>query len=291
MSDTILVLGGAGFLGQHIIKELTDNNFSKVACADMAPANMKGALTFQVDILDYTALEEIVKHYDLIINCAGQITDPIHNSLLLNTKGMNNIVRAALKYNRKIVHISSVAVYGTSDFADENTPLNPETPYAALKAFSEYLITNSLPKEQYIILRLSNLFGKNQPKGIFGYLEKSYKTDKGLHFNNNGELRRYYLHVEDCSKFIVNLVRHQNISGIFNVRGPEKYSIQDLVHLFEKSANIHFTVHYEPSKPLENIQNLSDDKIKTIVGIHYQHSIENFIKKEFLTTQRPEKIK
>lgn len=286
MNNKILVLGGAGFLGQYITKELIKNNFNKVGCADISPIDIKGALTFQVDILNNNALDEVVKNYDIIINCTGQVTYPINGSLILNTKGIRNIVKSILKYNKKIVHMSSVSVFGTANFVDENTPLNPETPYAAIKAFSEFLITNYLPQKKFIILRLSNLFGKNQPKGIFSYLIKSYNTDKKLFFNNNGDLTRYYLHIGDCSRIISDLLQNRNISGMFNIRGQDKYSIKDLVHLFEKSANIHFNVNYELSKPLENIQNLSDKKIRSVLNINYQNSVEDFLKKEFQEIQR-----
>ena len=278
MSNKILVLGGAGFLGRSIIKELIDSDFCEVACADVVQGNIGQMSSYQLDIMNSRDLDEIIKDHDVVINCTGQITSPINKSLELNTRGITNIAESALKYGRRIIHISSVSVYGTTKCADETTLINPETPYAALKTFSEFIIESILPQEQFMILRLSNLFGENQKKGIVAYLISSFHTDKKLQFNNNGSLMRYYLHVDDCSRIIAQFIRLIDISGAYNVVGRYGYTVKEIVRLFEESVNVKFEAVYDTVEPLEHIDKISDDKLKTHFQPQYNCSIKDFFR-------------
>ena len=278
MSSKILVLGGAGFLGRSIIKALLDSRFFEVACADLTPINLGNVSSYKIDILNSKLVEEIIKGHDVVINCTGQLTSPINKSLALNTVGIKNITESILKYERKIIHISSVSVYGTRKYADETTLMNPETPYAVLKSFSEFIIESILPKEQFLILRLSNLFGNKQKKGIVAYLIRSFHGDRKLHFNNNGSLMRYYLHVDDCSRIVARFIQHKNLFGIYNIVGRYSYTIKDLVRLVEASFNIKFDTVYDLNLPLENITKISDDKLNTRFEPQYLCTIESFFK-------------
>ncbi len=286
MSNKILVLGGAGFLGRSIIKELIDSNFCEVACADVVPENIGQISSYHVDIMNSRDLDEIIKDHDVVINCTGQITSPINKSLQLNTRGIKNIAEPALKYGKRIIQLSSVSVYGTTKYADETTLMNPETPYAALKTFSEFIIESILPPEQFMILRLSNLFGENQKKGIVAYLLRSFHADRKLQFNNNGSLMRYYLHVDDCAKSIAQFIRLTDISGAYNVVGRYGYTVKEIVQLFEKAVNVRFDAVYDAAEPSENIEKISDEKLKTRFQPQYFCTIEDFFRKISLGRNR-----
>jgi len=286
MSNKILVLGGAGFLGRSIIKVLIDSDFCEVACADVFPGKIEQAPSYQVDIMNSRALDEIIKDHDVVINCTGQITSPINKSFDLNTGGIKNIAESVLKYDKRIIQLSSVSVYGTTKYVDETTLMNPETPYAALKAFSEFIIKSILPPEQFMILRLSNLFGENQKKGVVAYMIRSFHTDRKLWFNNNGSLMRYYLHVDDCSRIIARFIRLDYISGTYNVVGSYGYTIKELVRLFEESVNTKFDAVYDMAVPLENIKKISDEELKKLFQPQYFCTIEDFFRKISLEGER-----
>lgn len=266
-------------MGRSIIKGLMDSDFCEVACGNVVPESIEQVSSYQVDIMNSRALDKIIKDHDVVINCTGQITSPINKSLKLNTEGIKNIAESVLKYGRRIIHISSVSVYGTTKYADETTLMNPETPYAALKAFTEFIVESILPQEQFIILRLSNLFGEDQKKGIVAYLIRSFHADRKLRFNNDGSLMRYYLHVDDCSRIIARFIRLNDISGTYNVVGSYGYTIKELVRLFEESVNIKFDAVYDMAVPLENIKKISDEKLKTRFQPQYFCTIEDFFRK------------
>jgi nucleoside-diphosphate-sugar epimerase len=279
MSSKILVLGGAGFLGRSIIKELMDSCSFDIACADVLSVNIEHVSSYKIDIINSKEVDEIIKDHEIVINCTGQVTSPINKSLKLNTIGMKNIAESVLKYSRRIIHISSVSVYGTTKYADETTLMNPETPYAVLKAFTEFMIKSILPQEQFMILRLSNLFGNKQKKGIVAYLIRSFHRDRKLQFNNNGLLKRYYLHVDDCSRIITRFIKLNDISGTYNIIGQYGYTVKELVQLFEEYVNIKFDAVYDMAVPLENINKISDEKLKTRFQPRYLCTIENYFKK------------
>ena len=81
-------------------------------------------------------LQRDLSKFDIIINCTGQITKPFNICLTLNSDGIENLLESMNKKAR-LIHISTVAVYGSSKFCDEKSPLNPESNYATAKAFAE----------------------------------------------------------------------------------------------------------------------------------------------------------
>ncbi|MEA1893582.1 MAG: NAD(P)-dependent oxidoreductase [Campylobacterota bacterium] len=277
MNSKILILGSSGLLGQTLVEFFKQKNYS-IGILSRKPMKYieKNITAYAVNILDEKLLEPVIKEYDVIINCTGQITDPINQCLLLNTKGTTNIINAVKKSNKKLIHISSVSVYGTAEYVEEDSDLNPETPYGSMKSFSDYLIETNLTN--YTILRVSNLFGKNQEKGIINYLTKSYLLDeKNLYFNNDGSLKRYYINIEDFA-LIVNEVMEQKIVGIYNIVGKDQLTIKELVAKFENILNYKYSVNYANTSSIENIETIDTNKIDTLIHQNFKTSIESFIK-------------
>jgi len=275
----VLILGGAGFLGRHISRRFADNATYQVTIGDLVePTNENISYSF-IDIFDNSILDEIIRKNDIVINCTGQITSPISNCLKINTEGILNIINSVIRNKKKLFHISTVAVYGTCAVANEQSELNPESPYAVCKAFAEFQL-KKITAINPCILRLPNLYGEDQQKGLFSYLIKSYSTDKQLSFNNNGSLTRYYLHITDCSEYIFQAVE-KNISGVFNLPAPDKLSLQEIVKLIETKKSISFNTNFSQATPIENIQSLSFNKYTELVAFNPRHSIQMFINNSF----------
>jgi nucleoside-diphosphate-sugar epimerase len=277
MSKSVIVLGGSGFLGTEILRQLQKSKFSQVACGDLKPCDITGIDNIATNILDMDNLEQSCQPYDVIINCTGQVTQPMNLCLRLNSEGATNIARVS-RNGKKIIQISTVAVYGTTDFADEETMPNPETAYATCKCFAEYILKTNLPQDRLTIVRLSNLFGSDQPKGLFRYLQKSYQAgNHQLDFNNDGNLSRYYLHVEDAARTIVKLVEKSNLPGILNLAGEKSYSIKELIKIVESLTKTKLEVRYAPIPPVENIIKISNAKIKAIADAGYTHNVSDYL--------------
>lgn len=276
---SILLLGGNGFLGSRLSLKLREVGY-RVVVADLREDGFPTLEFIKLNILSGNNLASVLADYDVIINLTGQISTPINGCFRLNTLGISNILSALKRKGQYFVQISTVSVYGTHEFVDENTPLNPETPYAVCKAFAEFQIQKSLELENYSILRLSNLFGIGQAKGLFSYLRNSANGDRNLIFDNDGSLLRYYLNIEDCVEAITLALKFR-ISGIHNICGDKAYSLVEIIKLFKDLHKIDFSVIYSKTKPLENIQKISMDKFMQITGFVPMYTVEDYIKGVF----------
>jgi len=271
--NSILILGASGFLGRALIRRFNSQG-RKVGSLSRNADNLVN--NYSENILNYNQIDKIISEYDVVINCTGQITEPINQCLILNTTGIDNIINSVKVHKKKLIHISSVSVYGSLLYAKEDSQLNPESVYAGIKYFAEYLINSKL--NNYIILRVSNLYGEGQRKGLIYYLSSKYLSDKrSLKFNNNGELCRFYLDVDDLAKNIDTMINKNDLNGVFNLVGPCQYTIKDLVSKFENILNYKFNAQYQNSDPIENIYNIDNIKIGSAINLTYQNSIEKYI--------------
>ncbi|MBT5400403.1 NAD(P)-dependent oxidoreductase [bacterium] len=275
--SSVLILGASGFLGQALIRQFNSNG-CKVGAISRNADGLDNNLTdnYCENILNHNQIDKIISEYDVVINCTGQVTRPINQCLTLNTTGIHNIINSIKNHKKKLIHISSVSVYGSLLRATEDSQLNPESVYASIKCFSEYLINSKL--DNYIILRVSNLYGDSQKKGLIYYLSSRYlSNESALKFNNNGELRRFYLDVDDLAKNIDTMVSKNDLHGVFNLIGPCQYTIKELVSKFENILNYRFNVQYKNVKPIENIYNISNTKISSTINLVYRNSIDKYI--------------
>lgn len=272
--NKVLILGGSGLLGSSLASYFLKRKF-QVGILSRTISNYKNnnVKSYQVDILEYKDLEQIFREYDVVINCIGQITKPSGLCLQLNTKGIDKIIKAVRLSGIHLIHISTVSVYGTSKIANEENELNPESIYGAIKCFAEFQIKQNL--ENYVILRVSNLFGITQTKGILAYILRTYKNrEKDLYFDNKGTLKRHYLHVDDLS-IIIGRVLDNHLIGVYNVVGDDFFNIKELINIVENTLNYSFSVHYEDNEPIENIESIQTKKI--LQGFKYK-SIVTYLK-------------
>lgn len=284
MNDSIIVLGGSGFLGKALIESLVKHGFKDIASASQHPKKTNNKVkNIVVNILDRSQLRKATLPYKIIVNCTGQISNPIKNCFILNSKGITNLSWIAKLTKKKIYQISTVGLYGTAKKVNENSSINPETPYSVCKSFAEYILKKELPASQLTIIRLSNVYGIGS-KGIFGYLYRSFYSDKRMIINNNGNLLRYFIDVNDAADNIANLIMKKNNSGIYNLIGNEKYTIKQLIKKIENSTKIKYKTFYETNnKPYENIDYISDIKIKKLFKPILPHTVKEFIIKHFMS--------
>lgn len=280
MNNTnVLVLGGAGFLGKRIIHFLKKENIN-VFYGDLSPIKGFEKSFIPINVLNKSDFEKVNQQFSTVINLTGQVTNPSFTCFQLNTKGICNIIDFVNTQKSNLIHISTLSVYGSSEIkVDEKSPLNPETVYGTLKATSEFLLQKSINSEQLAILRLSNLYGDNQPKGIMAYLLKSLKNKEELNFNNDGFMERSYLNVDDAAKAIV-LISKNFSNGIYNLSGQNKYSIRELIDLIETIFLEELKVTYNNIKSWENLQGADSSKIKNTFNFTHEYSLNKWLSKQ-----------
>ncbi|WP_425639501.1 NAD-dependent epimerase/dehydratase family protein [Algoriphagus yeomjeoni] len=273
----ILLLGGNGYLGSHFSAVLEKNGFSNIF---IGSRKGNGARYLSLDICSADSVQLIRdEKFDFIFNFTGQISRPIQACLLQNTLGIQHLIQACAEHTQ-LIQLSSVGVYGSGDFVDESHTCHPETPYSTLKLAAEELILAGMKPENRLILRLSNIYGSTQPKGVFAYLLRSGLSDQVLDFNNDGSLFRFFLHVEDLSQAMLQVMENMEWgkTSVLNMVGSDHFNVHQLIDLFEKNLGFHYQRNFEPVKPYDNMMKISDNLFRDLTGFQESFTLETYIK-------------
>jgi len=257
---TILVTGGCGFIGSNFVRYMLEKhpddfivNFDKLTYAGNLE-NLEGIEDnprYQFvhgDICDRSAVEATVRKYsiDVIINFAAE--SHVDRSILgpslfveTNISGTNVLLEVARQQKMKrFVQISTDEVYGSlcakGKFTEE-TPLHPNSPYAASKAAADLLAlayhhTFGLP---VIITRCSNNYGPYQfPEKLIPLMIANALDNKPLPIYGDGLNVRDWLYVKDHCAAIDAVLRTGNIGAVYNIGGNNEMKNIDLVKLLLK---------------------------------------------------------
>ncbi len=233
---TVLVTGGAGFIGSHIVDLLIKNNYKVVIVDDLSSGREeninKNARFYKLNITNQKGLAEVFKKEkpDYVCHEAAQISvsfsvrDPLFDAQT-NILGSLNLLQYCVNYQvRGIVFASSGGtIYGEPEHfpISEDYPFKPQSPYGISKAAIEYYLdfyqkNYHIP---YVALRYGNVYGPRQdPYGEAGviaiFIEKMLKGEIPT-INGDGEYIRDYIYVEDVAQ--ANLLALQNMVKLSEV--------------------------------------------------------------------------
>ncbi len=258
---TILVTGGAGFIGSHVVRlfankypDYTIINYDKLTYAgnleNLRDVENKSNYQFvKGDILDLEFLLDTFKKYqiDSVIHLAAEshVDRSIHNPdefAITNIIGTIRLLKATQtawqgNYQDKLFyHISTDEVYGSipSGYFTEETSLDPRSPYSASKASSDHFVLafNNSYGLPAMISRCSNNYGSYHfPEKLIPLMINNIINNKPLPVYGKGENVRDWLFVEDHAKAI-DAIFHKGKSGeIYNIGGNNEWKNIDLVKL------------------------------------------------------------
>ncbi len=214
----ILVAGGAGFIGSHVVDSYVSDGHETVVVDSLASGNrdnLNMTATFcEVDLCDQTALEDVfvreqpdyVNHHAAQVDVRRAVEDPSYDAHQ-NVMGTINLLECCRKYSvQKIIYVSSGgAVYGEpiSFPVTESHPICPLSPYGLSKYIGEQYVElyNRLHGLDYTILRYPNVYGPRQdPKGEAGVVAiftQLLRAQKQPTIFGDGTKTRDYLFVKD----------------------------------------------------------------------------------------------
>lgn len=262
MNKNILITGGAGFIGSHVVR-LFVNKYPNYNIYNLDTLTYAGNLENLKDIEDkgnYTFIKEDINetkkiselfhkyHFDTVIHLAAEshvdrsISDPIA-FVKTNVVGTMNLLNAALEIwkedfsNKMFYHISTDEVYGTlgaTGLFTETTSYDPNSPYSASKASSDHFVraygeTYGLP---FIISNCSNNYGPNQfPEKLIPLFINNIINKKPLPVYGDGNYTRDWLFVIDHAIAIDLILNKGKVKETYNIGGFNEWKNIDLVKL------------------------------------------------------------
>ncbi|HTN44785.1 MAG TPA: dTDP-glucose 4,6-dehydratase [Flavipsychrobacter sp.] len=268
MKKSIIITGGAGFIGSHVVR-LFVNQYPEYSIINLDALTYAGNLenlkdieqapnyTFiKANICDAAAISEIFAQHkpDGIIHLAAEshvdrsIKDP-NAFIQTNVMGTANLLNAARELwkgnyeGKRFYHVSTDEVYGSlgeTGFFLETTSYDPQSPYSASKAASDHLVraygnTYGLP---FVLTNCSNNYGPNHfPEKLIPLFINNIRNEKPLPVYGDGKYTRDWLYVVDHARAI-DMVFHQGKNGeTYNIGGFNEWQNIDLVKLLCKQMD------------------------------------------------------
>ena len=261
MSKSILITGGAGFIGSHVvqlfIEKYSDYKIVNLDCLTYA-GNLENLKTVEnapnyifekVNLLDVDELKRVFETHQItdVIHLAAEshvdrsISDPLAfvNTNVIGTVNLLNVAKTYWKdlQDHLFYHVSTDEVYGSLDhggFFTETTPYDPQSPYSASKAASDHFVRaySNTYGMKTVITNCSNNYGPNQfPEKLIPLCIHNIKNNRPLPVYGKGENIRDWLFVVDHARAI-DVVFHQGKVGeTYNVGGFNEWKNIDIVKL------------------------------------------------------------
>ncbi len=263
MKKNILITGGAGFIGSHVVR-LFVNQYPQYHIFNLDALTYAGNLanirdiesqpnyTFiKGDITDGPLMMDLFRQhsFDGVIHLAAEshvdrsISDPL-SFIMTNVVGTANLLNAAkASWNgnfegKLFYHVSTDEVYGSlhnpEDFFLETTPYDPQSPYSASKAGSDHLVRayHNTYKMPVVITNCSNNYGPNQfPEKLLPLMINNILKGKPLPVYGKGENVRDWLFVVDHARAIDMVFHKGTIGETYNIGGFNEWKNIDIVHL------------------------------------------------------------
>ncbi|MDD2103886.1 NAD-dependent epimerase/dehydratase family protein [Pseudomonas putida] len=228
-AERILVTGGAGFIGSHLVEALLEHGYSVRVLDDLSSGKLSNLpidrchLTLVVgDVADAPTVARAMKDCTAVVHLAAvasvqaSVDDPIatHQSNFIGTLNICEAMRQAGV--RRVVYASSAAIYGNNGEGtaiSEDTPKNPLTPYAADKLASEHFL--DFYRRQHglepVILRFFNIYGPRQDpsspySGVISIFSERAQKKLPITVFGDGEQTRDFVYVDDLVKILVQAV-------------------------------------------------------------------------------------
>jgi len=298
----ILVTGGAGYIGSHVVNALGENGHDVIVFDNLSTGHAWAVLYGKLEVGNLedsshlydvinTSRPDAVMHFAASIQVDESVREPLKyyrnnvaNTLnLLDAMDRNGI--------RNFIYSSSAAVYGTPDklLLDESVPLHPINPYGASKAMIETVLgdiarTSDL---RYIALRYFNVAGAD-PEARIGqaYLDATHLITRALKtalgdFNKlsifgtdyptpDGTCIRDYIHVVDLANahlLVLDYLMETKKSDVMNCGYGRGFSVRDVVSAAKKVTGINFTVEDAPRRAGDPPQLVADStKLRGMTG-------------------------
>ena len=308
--NNILITGGAGFIGSHLVDHLLAQGLWRVTVVDdfndfydpsIKLENVKSHRSnpnfelVEADIRDPAALRRAFTetNFECIVHLAARagvrpsLKEP-HLYLETNVNGAMNLLELARSSGTKqFIFDSSSSVYGLNNkvpFSEDDPIFNPISPYAATKAAGE-LICHSyahLYGMRIVCLRFFTVYGARQrPDLAIHKFAKLISAGKPIPVFGDGTTRRDYTYIDDIIAGVRAAIDyHQSKYEIINLGESRTVELRELISLLEDALGHRAEIDWQPSQPGDVPQTFADiTKARRLLGYNPQTQIEDGIKR------------
>jgi len=308
MSESILVTGGAGFIGSHLVDSLlwsgqevtVLDNFNNFYNPDIKRDNIRPHRDFP----NYRLVEGDIRDAGLVDDCFrdASFTEVIHLAAMagvrpsikdpvlyqeVNLMGTMNLLETCRKYQvKKFLFASSSSVYGNNEkvpFSEDDPVDHPISPYASTKKSGELMVYtyHHLYDIKAVCLRLFTVYGPRQrpEMAIHLFTDKIFRGEAITLFGR-GNSRRDYTYIDDIVSGIIKCRLSDFDYEIFNLGRSDTVELNKLVHILEKHIGKKAEINYLPEQPGDVRQTFADiSKARGVLGFEPQVSIDEGIEK------------
>ncbi len=283
MRKKVLLIGGCGFIGSHFAEILLDNGY-QVIIFDKSNVNKKNIelLKGKIDVIEGDFLNEgdikkAIKNMDYIVHLVyttlpgssmANICYDIDTNVIASIRLLNLIKE---NKHQKIIFISSGGtVYGEPIILPitESHPTNPICSYGITKLIIEkyILLFNRVENLNYLILRISNLYGKRynvtNKQGLINVCLHRIANGQDIEVWGDGSIIRDYIYIKDVSEAFIKLIDRDINNEIFNIGTGIGYSINQVIDIIKEVVNQNFVVRHIDARHIDVKKNiLNIDKI------------------------------
>ena len=278
----VLVTGGAGFVGSHLVNELVRQGHQPIVLDNLSTGKLqniqphlesKAATLIEGDIRHPSTSQKAASQADAVIHLAA-IVD--HETCLrhpekanqVNGEGTRVILEAAKdNHVKRFVYASSAAIYGATTALpiNENVHLAPLSAYGSSKLIGERHCLDYRDRHGFsvVCLRYFNIFGPRQVSrqysGVITQFIARLKESKPPVISGDGEQTRDFTSVHDVVKATLSALNTEQASGIYNIATGKETSINQLAHLLmDISGKKHLEPIYGPSREGEIRRSVAD---------------------------------
>lgn len=306
----VLVIGGAGFIGSHVVRELLKEPVQEVIVYDNfargkienieEPLQDKRCYVYPYggDIRDIDILDSAMKGVDYVIHLSAlwllHCNDFPRAAFEVNIEGTFNVLELCVKNKvKKLIFSSSASVYGDAVETPmtEDHPFNNRTFYGATKIAGEAMCTAfhyrfGLP---VIGLRYANVYGPYQDEkgvytGIIPIVLNKIDSGEAITINGDGSQAYDFIYVEDIARANICALKSDKAIGFYNVGTGVQKSIKEVVQLIlnitgGKNEVVYKLYSSDDARQLVKNRVLSPEKAEKEIGFKFTYSLEEGLKR------------
>lgn len=298
----VLITGGAGFIGSHILAQLQERRDMDVVVFDNLSSGSKehvpaGMELVEGDVCDEAAVDALFAdhHFDAVVHLAAQTMVPtsVEQPVLdcrINLEGVLHVLEACRIHGTgHILFSSSAAVYGDN----LNIPLKeterlvPTSPYGVTKMTTEYYmrVYHELYGMDATVFRFANVYGERQGEkgegGVVSIFCKLLSQHQGITVFGDGNQTRDFVYAGDIAQAIIRALPLKGYHTM-NVSTGQETSLNDLIRSFEKAVGYTVPVQYTAPRTGDILRSvLSNEALKRDLGFVPEMDLEEGIRRTY----------